>query len=330
MRNLFSNNVSASEVLRLVQERDAAILERDLLKELLSGSVSASEVLKLIETRDAAVAERDAVRQEMKSGRFAPLSEIAELQAKIAQLEEDVSTRLKPGTEEFDLASAERLRERMRALQPNLPVSTSGVFSFSQHQQELYALETLGFKRNGFFLEIGVGPGTTYSNTYLLEKYFGWKGILCEPNPNYIESIRQSRNSTLDTRAVYSKSGETVRFLCVPGNYGLLSTIAEFTHSDQHNRYGEEVGVQTVTLEDVLTQYNAPRDIDYISLDTEGSEEKILRNFDFNKWNVTILTIEHNLVPGRVDKFDAILCPFGYKRVHQDISGGDAWYQRQA
>jgi FkbM family methyltransferase len=292
MRNLFSNNVSASEVLRLVQERDAAILERDRLKEQLSG--------------------------------------IAPLQAKIAQLEQEVSIRLKPGTEEFDLASAERLRERMRPVQPHFPISTSGVFSFSQHQQELYALETLGFKRNGFFLEIGVGTGTTYSNTYLLEKYFAWKGILCEPNPTYFDSIRQSRNSILDTRAVYSKSGEKVRFLCVPGIYGGLSTIVDFVHCDRHTRWGEEVEVETVTLEDVLTQYNAPRDIDYISLDTEGSEEKILESLDFNKWNVTLLTIEHNLVPGRAEKFDAILVPFGYKRVHQVIINGDAWYQKQS
>jgi hypothetical protein len=90
------------------------------------------------------------------------------------------------------------------------------------------------------------------------------------------------------------------------------------------------VEVETVTLEDVLTQYNAPRDIDYISLDTEGSEEKILESLDFNKWNVTLLTIEHNLVPGRAEKFDAILVPFGYKRVHQVIINGDAWYQKQS
>ncbi len=230
------------------------------------------------------------------------------------------------GTEDYDLASAQRLRDRMAHIQPYLPVSTSGVFSFSQHQQELFALETLNFKRNGFFLEIGVGTGVAYSNTFLLEQKFGWRGILCEPNPNYANSIREARSSILDTRACYSRSGDTVRFLCVPGIYGLLSTIADFTESDRHSRWGEEVEVKTVSLNDLLTEHGAPREIDFISMDTEGSETLILEAFDFSKWDVSVMTIEHNLVPGRVEKFDSILNPFGYKRVLANVSNGDAWY----
>jgi hypothetical protein len=67
-----------------------------------------------------------------------------------------------------------------------------------------------------------------------------------------------------------------------------------------------------------------------LSLDTEGSETDIISAFDFNKWNILILTIEHNLVPGRTETFDAILNPFGYERVLSDISGGDAWYVRRS
>ena len=329
MKFSFFNNISASEVLRLVQERDAALVERDLLKGQLSKAVSASDVLKLVQARDALKIELNDVGNARSSEIALLQGEKDALQSRVSQLESELFSRPKPGTEEYDLSSAQRLRDRMIRVQPHFPISTSGVFSFSQHQQELFALETLGFKRNGFFLEIGVGAGTAYSNTYLLEKYFGWTGILCEPNPNYASPLRESRSAILDTRAVYSRTGDSVRFLCVPGVYGLLSTITDFTHSDQHNRHGEEVEVQTVTLEDLLVQYNAPRNIDYVSLDTEGSETKIIENFDFNKWSISILTIEHNLVPGRVEKFDSILLPFGYKRVYEDVSGGDAWYQKQ-
>ena len=41
---------------------------------------------------------------------------------------------------------------------------------------------------------------------------------------------------------------------------------------------------------------------DYISLDTEGSELRILKAFDFDKWDVKIFSIEHNAaVGGRLD-----------------------------
>lgn len=250
------------------------------------------------------------------------------LRQRIAELESELAHRLKLGSEAFDLAAAQRQRDRMENVRPHFPTSLAGVFSISQHQQEIFVLETLGFKREGFFLEIGVGPGKNYSNTYLLEKYFAWKGILCEPNPAYWPAIRENRSVTLDTRAVFSKSKEIVRFLCVPCEYGLLSTISDFKDSDSHNRWGEEVDIETVTLDDLLTQHNTPRDIDYISIDTEGSETKIIENFDFNNC-ISLLTIKHNLVPGRAEQVDSILFPFGYMRVYTDISGGDAWYQRK-
>ena len=47
----------------------------------------------------------------------------------------------------------------------------------------------------------------------------------------------------------YSVSGDTVRFLCVPGIYGSLSTISDFSGSDHHTRYGDEIEVATVSLE---------------------------------------------------------------------------------
>ena len=52
-----------------------------------------------------------------------------------------------------------------------------------QINQDIFVLYTLNWKRNGFFVEFGATNGIDLSNTYLLEKDFGWKGILSEPNP---------------------------------------------------------------------------------------------------------------------------------------------------
>jgi hypothetical protein len=51
---------------------------------------------------------------------------------------------------------------------------------------------------------------------------------------------------------------------------------------------------KTISLNDLLEKYNSPKKIDYISLDTEGSELKILKAFNFLKWDVEIFSIEHN------------------------------------
>lgn len=52
-----------------------------------------------------------------------------------------------------------------------------------QINQDIFVLYTLNWKRNGFFVEFGATNGIDLSNTYLLEKDFGWKGLLSEPNP---------------------------------------------------------------------------------------------------------------------------------------------------
>ena len=88
-----------------------------------------------------------------------------ELEQRLVELEREIESRPAIGTEQFDLLAAERQRDRMRNVAPHIPLSTAGVFSYSQHQQELFALEHLNFKRNGFFLEIGVASGKEYSNT---------------------------------------------------------------------------------------------------------------------------------------------------------------------
>jgi hypothetical protein len=46
--------------------------------------------------------------------------------------------------------------------------------SKSETRQDLFVLEQLNFKRGGFFVEFGATNGIDISNTYLLEKEFGW------------------------------------------------------------------------------------------------------------------------------------------------------------
>ena len=49
---------------------------------------------------------------------------------------------------------------------------------------------------------------------------------------------------------------------------------------------------RTRTLEKILVENNAPKVIDYLSLDVEGAETEILRYFNFNKYTFLCLTVE--------------------------------------
>lgn len=205
--------------------------------------------------------------------------------------------------------------------------------SYSQLQQDLFALYTYtqknhGHSERGFFVEFGATDGILRSNTYLLETRYHWKGILCEPARTYNESLRLNRSATIDYRCVYSISGETLEFHEV--NSSELSGIKEFQHIggwERERSLFTPYSVNTVSLDDLLVENNAPNTIDYISIDTEGSEYEILRNFPFDKWKIGLFSIEHNYSENE-SKIDDLMLANGYSRVLKDASEFDAWYVR--
>jgi hypothetical protein len=84
--------------------------------------------------------------------------------------------------------------------------------------------------------------------------------------------------------------------------------------------------IETISLNDLLKKYNAPKDIDYISLDTEGSEVNILEAFDFSQYKVKFFTVEHNNKEVNRQKIYDLLTSKGYDRVLTYISNWDDFY----
>jgi FkbM family methyltransferase len=198
--------------------------------------------------------------------------------------------------------------------------------SKSQLGQDFLGLIAGGVSSPGFFVEFGAADGVSLSNSYLLEKEFGWAGILCEPSRSWHQAIRKNRSSVLDTRCVYSATGENISF---SENYiGELSGITEFTGDDHHgliNRTTTSYQVETVSLLDLLNQHNAPKHIDFLSVDTEGSEFEILNAFDFSKYSFGAITVEHNYTVMR-EKVRALLVSNGYRQVYPELSDFDDWF----
>jgi len=200
--------------------------------------------------------------------------------------------------------------------------------SKAQLFQDLFVLSEVGFKTGGYFVEFGATDGVDLSNTYMLEKNFGWNGILAEPGRMWHSALRNNRTCHIDTSCVWTESNSVLKFNA--SEFGEYSTIDSFSSSDRHAALrgsGEKYSVETVSLVDLLGKYGAPRVIDYLSIDTEGSEYDILSSFDFSKYEIRVITCEHNFTPQR-RKIFSLLTEKGYVRKLGGLSLFDDWYVR--
>lgn len=197
--------------------------------------------------------------------------------------------------------------------------------SRSQIGQDLFVLSELNLKKGGYFVEFGATDGLDLSNSYLLEKQFGWTGILAEPSPQWRESLLASgRAAQIDFDCVWTETGQTIEFMETAE--ATHSTIHDFVDRGDHARQVSKIShVQTVSLTDLLQRYNAPAVIDYLSIDTEGSEFAILNAFDFSRYKFRCITCEHNYEPVR-EEIWKLLTSHGYTRVREEYSQWDDWY----
>jgi FkbM family methyltransferase len=198
--------------------------------------------------------------------------------------------------------------------------------SKSQLRQDIFVLFELNFKKNGYFVEFGATNGIDLSNTFLLEKEFNWKGILVEPAKIWHSDLEKNRDVKIDKRCVWKDSGITLQFNQT--NESEFSTIDCLSSSDHHAKkreHGEKYSVNTVSLLDLLKEYEAPKHIDYLSIDTEGSELDILESFDFNKYNIKVISCEHNYTPIR-EKLNTLLLKNGYIKKYEQFSQHDDWW----
>jgi FkbM family methyltransferase len=198
--------------------------------------------------------------------------------------------------------------------------------SKSQLGQDILGLSITGLTKPGYFVEFGAADGIALSNTFVLEKKLGWSGILCEPGKSWHHSLSQNRGCIIDTRCVFSVSGESISF---SENYlGELSSITKFASTRNQGilkRTLASYQVETVSLKDLLDFHKAPKHIEFLSIDTEGSEFEILNSFDFQAYTFGAICVEHNFGPTR-KLINSLLTNNGYEQVHTDLSEFDDWY----
>jgi FkbM family methyltransferase len=179
---------------------------------------------------------------------------------------------------------------------------------YSQFQQDQFVYENyFKNKQNGFFVDIGAYDGEIDSNSLFFEN-LGWEGICFEPNPIMFEKLQKIRKCKCLPYAISDKD-EMNQFFQIKEGPSTLSGLAnEFTqeaikrineYNLEDNQSFDYLNIECKTF-DVIVETN---NIDFLSLDTEGNELKILQSIDFNKYNIDVITVENNDYDDKFFKF---------------------------
>jgi len=163
----------------------------------------------------------------------------------------------------------------------------------------------------GFFVEAGANDGFDQSNTYHLERFRGWRGLLVEPVPElFREAIRERPGARVVNCALVAgdRDGSPISM-----RYGGLMSIVAGTHGDERDdrsyvapafALGLEqeytFSVPGRTLSSLLDEMDAP-EVDLLSLDVEGFEAQALRGLDLDRHAPRFILVEiHDIAVGRV------------------------------
>ena len=156
--------------------------------------------------------------------------------------------------------------------------------NFSQAGQDVFVSLTLDRKQSGLFVDLGAGHPQNYSNTFGLEKYAGWRGILAD-----IETLDQLKAERNPLNLFYGNALDPK----------LMEDILTLADANEGT-------------------------LDYLSLDLEPPESTLaaLYGLPLDQMTFAIATVEHDLYRGKESiKFaiEGILQGYGYRRVAENV-----------
>lgn len=164
--------------------------------------------------------------------------------------------------------------------------------SYSYGGIDSLILDIFKNQKNGFYLDIGCGHPIKNNNTYLLNKK-GWSGINIDLDEENIDLFNSYRKKDVNlATAVSDKEGETDLFFY--HSKSALNTISKENADFQKAKVSKIKKIKTQTINKIIE--NSPfkdRKIDFLSVDVEGSELAILKNFDFTKYSPKVIVVEY-------------------------------------
>ena len=157
--------------------------------------------------------------------------------------------------------------------------------------------DTLGYRTDGTFVEVGAFDGQTYSNTSFLAD-LGWRGVYVEAVPHFAFICAARHTANHNVSVVQCAVGATTEMITLQLGGALTTSdptlAAAYAQIDwaQGALQGDTIEVQQRRLEDILAETGVPRGFDLLTVDVEGVEDSVFASFDLAAWRPKMLIVE--------------------------------------
>ena len=180
---------------------------------------------------------------------------------------------------------------------------------YSQWGEDLFINEFFKDKIDGIYLDIGCFHPVMYSNTCLLYRK-GWRGINIDINPTSIDLFNILRPKDINLCTTISETKETFE-IYYDDPFSPVNTLDRQFYENLENKTNKntkKLFVESKSMDEILNISKIDKSIDFINLDVEGMDYKILKNINLNQLKPKLISIETHNVDGLKSKdFESIV-----------------------
>ncbi len=195
--------------------------------------------------------------------------------------------------------------------------------SFGQSGEDVWFLQTLRAKNvawanSGFYVDLGANHPVVFSATYLLYKA-GWRGLTVDPIPSLCRLHRKFRPRDIClNNGVGSKSEDRTFWETAPDFFSSFSMEDTYRAQEKGNCVVlRETKVALITPADLIDSLPAQTRVNYLSIDTEGLDGEILRNWPWELSAPDIVSCEASALNDFEGEANAVLRAKGYEPIRR-------------
>lgn len=164
----------------------------------------------------------------------------------------------------------------------------------SSSDEDKFVIDYFKGKKEGYLLDISAADGVTGSNSFRLIDEYEWKGILVEPCKEHKNNLDILYSDLDDIKVFYGAIHNHLDELFLhEKSYDAIG--CSYT---TENKFGaghdikKSYKVPAISISELLKKFNCPKEIDFISLDIEGSERQVIDYIDIETYNIKLWCVE--------------------------------------